>query len=274
MMHLTDATLERLLDGTLAAADARALAEHLARPCEECEAFLASRDRADPADGRVDMALAALAGGPASAAGNDLEYARIQRALRAGRPGHRLARLGALAAVALAVGVVALKVGLDRTQPGRDAWDGLKGLAAPAVPLRLRFLVVLPGDAGEPPRLEKGASGAAVPARAGLQFQIEAGRQAHAALVRVSPSGDGEVFWIGIVAPGAPLEVTAEGRPAVYPLGSLSGLQRIVLLASPEPLAPDRIAAAARALAPPGRVTPDRPGLEGLSFDVVEVTVR
>jgi hypothetical protein len=34
------------------------------------------------------------------------------------------------------------------------------------------------------------------------------------------------------------------------------------------------MAAAARALAPPGRVSPDRPDLEGLSFDAVEVTVR
>jgi hypothetical protein len=273
-MHLTHGTLARLLDGTLDATEARALAEHLSRACEECEGLLASRVRADPVDGRVDQALAALAEVPVSGAGSDLEYARIQRALRGGRPARRLAPLAALAAVALAVGVVALKVGLDRTRPGRDAWDGVKGLAAQAVPLRLRFLVVLPGEAGGPPRLEKGASGAAVPARAGLQFQVEAGRQAHAALVRVSSSGEGEVFWHGAVAPGAPLEVTVGGRPAAYPLEGLAGPQRFVLLGGPEALAPDRIAAAARALAPPGRASPDRPDLAGLSFDVVEVTVR
>jgi len=273
-MHLTELTLGRLLDGTLAPAEARALAAHLERSCEECEAFLASRTRADAADGRVDRALSALAADAEAGAGNDLEFARIQQALRSGRPGRRLARLATLAAVALAVGVVALQVGLDRTRPERDAWDGVKGLPASAVPLRLRFLVALPGEAGGPPRLEKGAGGATVPAQAGLQFQLEAGREAHAVLVRVSRSGEAEVFWRGSVSPGAPLEVAVEGRPAAYPLEGLSGPQRFVLLASPEPLSPDRIAAAARALAPPGRVSPDRPDLEGLSFDAVEVTVR
>jgi hypothetical protein len=273
-MHLTEVALERLLDGTLAPAEARALADHLERPCEECEAFLASRGQADAADGRVDQALAALAAGADSSAGNDIEFARIERALHAARPGRRLARLAALAAVALAVGVAALKVGLDQTRPGSLVWDGVKGIPSSAVPLRLRFLVAQPGEAGGPPRLEKGASGATVPARAGLQFQIEAGRQAHAALVRVSPSGEGEVFWRGSASPGAPLEGTVGGRPAAYPLAGLSGPQRFVLLASPEPLSPDRIAAAARALAPPGRASPGSPDLEGLSFDVVEVTVR
>lgn len=274
MMHITEAALQKLLDGTLAAPEARALAEHLARPCGACEAFLASRGRADAADGRVDRALSALAAGTGVGAGNDLEYARIQRSLRAGPPARRLARLAAIAAVALAVGVAALKVGLDRTRPESGGWDGVKGIPASAVPLRLRFLVALPGEAGGPPRVEKGASGATVLARAGLQFQIEAGREAHAVLVRVSPSGEGEVFWRGSVSAGAPLDVTVGGRPAAYPLEGLSGPQRFVLLASPEPPSPDRIAAAARALAPPGRVSPDRPDLEGLSFDVVEVTVR
>jgi len=273
VMHLTGGTLDRLLDGTLDPGEARALAAHLARPCEECEAFLSSRAQADPVDGRVDRALAAFAD-PGSAAGNDLEYARIERALRGGRSRRRLAPLAAVAAAVLAVGAVALKIGLDQAQPGRDDWDGVKGLGAPAVPLRLRFLVVLPGEAGGPPRLEKGASGVAVPARAGLQFQVEAAVRAHAALVRVSPSGEEEAFWRGDLSPGSPLEVTVGGRPAAYPLEGLAGPQRFVLLASPEPLASERIAAAARALAPPGRVSRDRPDLSGLSFDLVEVTVR
>ncbi len=273
MMHLTAQTLDRLLAGSLAPAEARALAEHLGGDCPECEALL---ERAGPGalDGVVDEALLGMAPPLPAERGSDLEFARIRRALRRARPGRaRAGRIAALAAALVAVAGVAVKVAwLDRPRPA--AWDGVKGPAAAAIPVRLRFLVVHPVGSGRPPELERGASGETVAPSAALQFRIELARPGFAALVRVGVGGDADLFWSGRVDAAGTADVTAGGRPAAYPLAGLAGRQRVVLVASPEPLEVPRVLAAARALAPPAAIPAEGPALEGLSFDVVEVTVR
>jgi len=276
MMHLTEQNLRQLLDGSLDPAEARMLGEHLAGDCETCEAMLAARSAADPADGVVDRALSRLAPPGPAEQGNDLEYARIRRRLGGKRRSGaaRALRLGALAAAVLAVGGVTLKVAwLDRVER-RPAWDGVKGMAPQAIPVRLRFLVVHPADTGRFPELEKGASGAVLDPLSALQFQVEMARPGYATLVRVGPAGDLDLFWQERLAQAGSADVSLGGRPAAYPLAGLAGRQRILLLASPEPLTRERVAAAARALAPPARIAPESPALEGLSIDVVEVTVR
>jgi hypothetical protein len=108
---------------------------------------------------------------------------------------------------------------------------------------------------------------------ASLQFEIEAGRQAHVALLRVPPRGAPETIWSEPVPAGRTV-VTLDGRPAAYPLaGAEEGAQRFVLVASDGRLDPSRAAAAAAALAP-ARATPELPSAEGLTFDWVEVEVR
>jgi hypothetical protein len=137
-----------------------------------------------------------------------------------------------------------------------------------AVPVRLRFVVVDPRGA-----LAKGVAGETVPPTARLAFEVEVGRAADVALVRAGPGAAPEVFYRARLAAGR-AQVAAEGRPAAYPLDGLEGTQRFAVVASEEGLAPERLAAAARALAPPARIAADAPGLDGLSLDVVEVTVR
>ncbi len=277
MMHLDEHDLRRLLDGSLEPAAARRLAEHLAGGCEACEAVLAARPTADAADGVVDGLLLRLAPPGATERGDDLEYARIRRRLARERSGGagRLLRLGARAASVLAVAGVSLKVAvIDRRAGPGSASDGVKGMAPQAIPVRLRFLVVHPAETGSIPELERGANGAVLDPLSALQFQVELARPGYAALARVGAAGDVDLFWHDKLARAGSTEVSLGGRPAAYPLAGLSGRQRIVLLASPEPLTRERATAAAQALAPPARLSPDSPALEGLSLDVVEVTVR
>ncbi len=276
VMDLDEHNLRQLLDGSLEPAQARALAEHLAGGCDACEVMLAARPTADAADGVVDGILLRLAPPGTSERGNDLEYARIRRGLvRERRSGAgRLLRMGAAAAAVLAVAGVAFQVARIHRKAEPGAWDGVKGVSPQAVPVRLRFLVVHPAESGTVPELERGISGAVLDPLSALQFQVELARPGYAALARVGPAGDVDLFWQERLAQAGATEVSLAGRPAAYPLAGLAGRQRIVLLASPEPLARERVAAAARALAPPARLSPESPALEGLSVDVVEVTVR
>jgi hypothetical protein len=270
--HLTEQSYRLLLQGSLPPAEARLLARHLEEACDVCEEFLASRPTADAADGLVDEALGALV--PAGGRGSDLEFARIVRRVRegAGPPRRRTRGLApaAIAAAVLAAGLAGLLV--PREVPEPSAWDGVKGASPRAIPVRLRFLVVAPSPAG-PPALEKGVPGQAVGRAASLQFEIESGRAAYVALLRVAAGGAPEVVWSERVGEGRS-PVAVEGRPAAYPLADLAGPQRFVLVASGERLDGDRIARAAAALAPPARVRADLAGLDGLSIDVVEVEVR
>jgi hypothetical protein len=257
-MHLDERTYMALLGGTLPPGEARLLADHLARPCDACEAFLATRP-ADGLDGAADALLARAL--PAEAPRNDLARARVLKAAGVhDRRRHVLPAIAIAATVAVA-GVAGLLV---RPAFQRPAWDGEKGAAAMPVPLRLRFLVLTPGDGG-PPGIERGVSGQQVPADASLQFQLELGRAAEVALLRAGASG-GEVFFRGRLGPGATV-VQVDGRPAAYPLAALSGAQRFVAVASEAPLEPSDLARAASAAATAGEGPP-------ISLDVVEVTVR
>lgn len=263
--HLGPRAYRRLLDGTLEEGEAREMARHLERECEVCEAFLATCGEVDALDGQVDGALAALSPG---ADGHDLEFARIERALRTPPPQRRRAPVLAVAAAVAVAGIAGLVA--SRIHPTGGGWTGEKGVAR-AVPLRLRFVVIegLPARPG----VEKGTSGEVVDSSASLQFEVELGRSADVALVRVSAAGAPEPFFRQRLRAGR-TSVTVGGSPAAYPLRELAGPQRFVAIAAEGPLDGERIARAAAVLAPPGRLVPELPGLDGLSLDVVEVTVR
>lgn len=270
-MHLTDDTYGRLLTGSLPPQVSRALSAHLAEPCEACEDLLRSRRAVDRVDGALDRALLSLAPVAAGAAGQDLEYARIARALRAGgppaAPPRRAPRVRLVAVAAAAVAVAGLAGLLRAGLPAPPAWDGEKGTSVRPVPLRLRFLVVTPG-AGGTPSLERGLTGQVVPASASLQFQVELGREAHVLLARAGRGGEAEVF-LATRLPAGRHVIALGGRPAAYPLASLAGRQRFLALASEAPVG---AAEAARALAPgpPARRDEGPP----ISLDEVEVHVR
>lgn len=272
--HLTEDLYRRLLDGTLPAGEASALARHLDAPCQACEELLASRTEADAVDGVVDRALTAAVPAAAGARGGDLEFARIQRALaRPAAPRRPLGHwvgptyrfaLAAAAFVAVLGGLWAMEV-IDRTRhPG---WTGEKGVASVAAAVKLRFLV----DDGE--RLDRGLPGQDVPADARLRFELTLGRDAEVALVRVGAVGGPEVFYRQALRAGSTI-VTVEGKPAAYPLSGLEGPQRFVAVAAPGALDDARAAEAAAAAAPPGGAPPVASRLEGLALDVVEVNVR
>jgi hypothetical protein len=263
--HLTASAYARLLDGTLPRDEAAALARHLEGPCAECERFLAERGEADGADGELDRLLAALAARPGGE-GSDAEFARIERRLARGRRAARLRQVlpAALAAGAIAAGLAAL---ILPRMPGGPAWDGVKGPAAPAPQVQLRFVVVTPGPGGRP-SLEKGVSGARVDPGASLQLEVETGRPAEVAVLRVSAGAATELVWQGRVT-GEATAISVDGRAAAYPLAGLSGAQRFVAVASEKPLDAASLAAAVR-------VAEGANGAErlGVSVSVVEVDVR
>lgn len=206
---------------------------------------------------------------PGGGTGNDLEFARILRAVSAReRTPRRQVVAGALAASLVIAGVAGLVAGQLRPTTEPPAWDGAKGLAARPIPVRLRFLEV---DADG--RMAKGVSGEQVPFTSSLLFEVESARPAVAGIARVSPAGNVEVIWRQRVSAGR-TQVTIDGRPAAYPLGVLSGPHRFVLVASQSALDDARLEGAATALAPPKPPSGDAPSLDGLSLDVVDVYVR
>jgi hypothetical protein len=266
-MHLTETTYVALLRDGLTPPEAKALAAHLDEPCEACEAFLASRSEADGLDGAVDRALTALAE-RGDGQGNDLEFARVMKRVdaspRRATRGRRLAfgvAIAATVAIAGAAGLVAPRL------LRRPAADAEKGTGGDAVPLRLRFLVLTPGDGGVPV-LEKGISGQQVPAAASLQFQVELGRTAWVTLLRTSPSGSSEVFFERQLGVGRNV-ISMAGQPAAYPLTSLAGQQRFMALASETRVAASDLARAATLGA--GARLEEGPSI---SVDIVEVSVR
>jgi hypothetical protein len=264
-MHLTAHSYAALLDRTLPGADARGLAAHLEAGCEACERWLSDRPAADRLDGAVDAALLAIPG-PAGGAGSDVEFTRIALAL-ASAPARSVARRRRTAGVAVAVVVALAMAGvaglLLRTRVPPE-WDGLKGAGPPAVPLRLRFLVIHPAPGG-PPEIEKGVTGQVVPGEASLQFQVELGREADVVLARAA--GDAiEPFFHARLPPGRTV-VTVDGQPAVYPLSQLAGRQRFLALAAEQTIEPADIDRAARGAdgADAGRF---------ISLELIEVHVR
>ncbi|HSN14260.1 MAG TPA: hypothetical protein VLT61_06475 [Anaeromyxobacteraceae bacterium] len=223
----------------------------------------------DALDGAVDEAIARELPSDAGA-GNDLEFAKIARSLRGARPGSRRVLLtSAIAASILVAGVAGLVAVGSRGSHGHDTtWDGTKGLTARPIPVRLRFLEMAPDR-----QIEKGISGEAVDAEASLLFEVEAARAAFAAIARVSPDGTAELIWSQRIGEGR-TQVAVGGRPAAYPLTGLHGPQRFILVASDAALDDRRVLDAGRALAPPAGIGADDPALNGLSMDVVELSVR
>ncbi len=267
-MHLDSQTIAALLDGTLPPDEARALSAHLDGDCEQCELLLSVQTNVDGLDGLADASIASALPS-AAGVGNDLEFARITRALHERRSAPRRFIIPSAVAAALLIAGVAGLAAHQLRAPRADvaAWDGAKGFGARAIPVRLRFLAM-----GEGGRIEKGISGEPVDAGSSLLFEVEAARAADLALARVSPDGTTEVIWRRRVE-GGRTQVEVRGRPAAYPLTGLSGPQRFVLVASESGLDELRAQHAARALAPPGRISGDSPELEGLSLDVVEISV-
>lgn len=266
-MHLDPRTYAGLLAGTLPKEEARALAQHLAGTCERCERFLAERTQADELDGRGDAAIDAAFPLPAVPS-DDLAFARIERRLRAGEPRRRhLLAAGAIAASLAVAGVAGLLVGRQASPPIPGAsWDGVKGEArAPRV--RLRFARL--DDAGEAIR---GQTGEAYGRDAKLVFELELDRAGSVALARVQPGGEPEVLWRRALPAGRAI-VGEGGRAAAYPLASLQGTQRFVVVASDAPLTEVRLGQALGAFGAP-RVEAVSRVFPGLSFDGFEVTVR
>ena len=182
----------------------------------------------------------------------------------------RATRWLAAAAAVLLVGGVSLSV-LRHRPAGDDApLDGIKGRPAQVIPARLRFAVVDSGRGS--PELDRGRSGAVVPAGASLAFRVELGRPAYVALLRIGES-ETEVVWQQYLARPGAVDVSENGRPAAYPLHGLSGTQRFALVASERPIAKDDLAAAARA-ATGASAGSDDPRWSLMTLDVVEVTVR
>jgi hypothetical protein len=263
-MHLDRDIYRRLRSGDLDAATARMLADHLDGACEACEAFLA-QEPADALDGEVDDALVGLAPASEAERGNDMEYARIRRAVKGERPSARRWNGFAMAAAAtLLVGGVSLAV-----MKSGPRWDGEKGTPQP-VPARLRFAVVEQGPGST--QIDRGQNGAVLPQGASLAFRVELGRPAHLALLRIGP-GESEVVWRHFAARPGMIDVSEQGRPAAYPLRGLAGTQRFALVASERPIAADDLAAAARAATGASAARND-PRVKVMTLDVVEVTVQ
>jgi hypothetical protein len=269
MIHLDSHNFAALVAGTLSPDEASALSAHLDGECEQCERFLAERGGVDVLDGSTDAVIARAL--PASSGrGNDLEFARIQREVRRPVTGWRRAFVPTAVAASLLVAGVAGLVA-HYTQPPASvvgSWDGVKGREPRPVPVRLRFLEMQPGG-----RIDKGISGETVSATSSLIFEVEASRAAAVAIARVSPGAAPELLWRSHVAAGA-TQVTVDGRPAAYPLSGLAGPHRFVLIASERPIDEARAGAAAAALAPPHALTAEAPELDGLSLDVVDISVR
>jgi hypothetical protein len=267
-IHLDLDTYRRLRSGQLDPARARQIADHLDGECATCDAFLASMP-ADDLDGSTDAALMQLAPQAAEERGNDIEYAKIRRAMAGRRtPTWRVTRFAAIAAALLAFGGASLVA--VRYEQARRMDDGVKGRGGQIVPARLLFAVVEASSAGQ--KIDHGRSGETVPEGASLAFRVEVGRPAYVALLRVGP-GESEMVWKQHVDRAGAVDISENGHPAAYPLRGLAGTQRFVLVASERPIAEEDLGAAARA-AKGSSANRDDPRFNVMTLDVVEVTVR
>ena len=266
MMHLDPRTYAGLLAGSLPPEEALALAEHLAADCERCGRFLAERAEADALDGRGDAAIAG-AFPPPAISGNDLEFARIQRGLRRRDPPRRRVAIPvAIAASVLIAGVA----GLLAQRGGRPSlpaaeWDGVKGTEGSAVRVTLRAVRL--GPAGEATEVRSGDS---VDRGASLLFEVEADRSAEVLVARLTPQGGVEPLWRSRLVGGRTV-LTTGGRPAAFPLAGLSGKQRFAVIAREGALEEAQGERAASAL---GRAGSEARDLAGVSFGVLELSVR
>ncbi len=154
MRHLDDSALR-----ALARRDPETIAhfaEHLAHPCDTCEAFLAEQAGPGLLDGQVDALLLGLAPrASADAPLDEVGLARIRRALRRPEPAARSWGLvaGGIAACLLAVMLLPRMRAEDPAVPSGTAarWTGAKGGAGR---ISLELSVVARDDQGALRRLD------------------------------------------------------------------------------------------------------------------------
>lgn len=127
MRHLDDGAMLALAHRDVESV--RYFAEHLARPCDTCEAFLAAHAGPGLLDGQVDALLLGLAPRASGEAPlNEVGLARVRRALRTQRPGLRRWGLvaGGVAACLLAV-VMLPHMRAASSEDSPAPWTGQKG---------------------------------------------------------------------------------------------------------------------------------------------------
>jgi hypothetical protein len=199
-----------------------------------------------------------------------LEFARLQRWLHGrDRPRQRLLLPYAIAASVLIAGLAGLLFQRTyRAPPATAEWDGAKGTGAREFQVRLRAVRL--GTAGVPAEVRPGD---ALDRTESLLFEVEASRGTDAVLARLPPEGGVELLWRSRLAAGRTV-VTAGGRPAAQPLAGLGGPQRFAVFASDGGLDEPRVEAAAAALARAGGLQVEPPALQGVAFDVLEISVR
>ncbi len=151
MKHLDAAALS-----ALSARQPEAVAyfrEHLASPCEECEAFLAQHPGPDFLDGHLDSLLLGLA--PASAAPqeptlDEVGWMRLKRRLRTSSHPRRWVAVATAVAACLVGGVLVPRLVKQPQEPG---WNGVKGSGR----IALELAAAARGAGGELRRLDAGA---------------------------------------------------------------------------------------------------------------------
>lgn len=241
MKHLTPDAWSRLRAGTLAPDERLELLAHLGDDCEQCDTFVAGVE--EPVlDGAVDAALASLSRAPAP--GED-RLAAIERKVKRAVLPRRRARWGLalvpIAAAALAVWFV--------PRSGEEELSGqrLKGEATPSL---TAVASVVPGAALEPLTARD-----RWPWTAELFFTYTLTDDAFVYLARVGVDGQVEAFYPpkGMLAEreaAGTRPLTLRGTVQAYALSGLSGRQRFVLLAAPEPLEGEALEAALKAGGP------------------------
>lgn len=170
----------------------RYFAAHLARPCEECEAFLAHEEGApDDAFGLealADEALGEVAGRPARE--DAVGWARVRRRLNAPR---RVWLSGGLAAVAAVLLAILVRPGTGA--PERPSTQRLKG----GSPLVLEVMAAARLPDGE---VRAVPGDAVLPSQAVVLLRYHASESANALLVREAPGVPPQVLGRHALTPG------------------------------------------------------------------------
>jgi hypothetical protein len=247
MIHLDPGTIDAILDGSLDPAQARALREHLAQPCERCEAALTEHSLDLEGLLRLVEAHEAM-DGPVEQPLSPLERAALWQSIESDMPATGAAprrrpawRLPAGAAVAVLAMAAALLIFLRPPQP----YDGIKGPGdgdtSPAPP-SLELRVVLGREVDGTVELERRVQQGEVLARdAFLLFELEADRlaarylfvvDAEGAVTQLAPAPGA----VPALQPAGSQRVGAEGGWVVLDLADMQGLITVVAAASSLPV--------------------------------------
>jgi hypothetical protein len=204
--HLDAASWRALQDHEPAAV--AYFARHLAKPCEDCEAFLAEASGQDDLDALADEALVAAAGSPPRE--DALGWERVRRRAfpsKARTWGAGLGALAAVAAAALVVLVVAPRAGRQVESGGSERVKG----GAPRG-LELTAAAQLPDG-----RVLPVAEGQALPPEAVVLLRYHTSEATEAVLVREVPGEAPRVLGRFSLEPGT------------HDLGDASGLAGVSL---------------------------------------------